>query len=108
MGVRPPQGDSSEPDSIAFGIAVLDERIDRSGVRFPATADEVLAGVDDTAIPYDASGSTLDLGEALDRVPQQQFETETEFLNALHPVFEEHRERSAGSLVARLRDLFPV
>lgn len=108
MGVRPPQGESDEPDTVAFGIAALDERLDRSGVQFPATADEILAAVDDTAIPYDAGGSTLDLESALDRAAKDRFETETEFLNALHPVFEERRERGAGSFVSRLRDLFPV
>ncbi|ESP89026.1 DUF5789 family protein [Candidatus Halobonum tyrrellensis] len=108
MGVRPPQNDSSEPDAVAFGIAALDERLDRSGVQFPATTDEVLAAVDDTSVPYDAGGGTLDLESALERVPADRFETETEFLNALHPVFEEHRERGAGSLVSRLRNLFPL
>ena len=108
MGVRPPQNDSSEPDTIAFGIAALDERLERSGVQFPAMTDEILAAVDDTSVPYDAGGSTLDLEAALDRVPGDRFETETELLNALHPVFEERRERGAGSFVSRLRDLFPV
>lgn len=107
MAVRPPSNDSDEPDAIEFGIAALDARLKEADVTFPATGQELLDGLDSTDVPYDSSGSTLDLREALDRVPTSEFETETELLNALHPVFEEHRERAGGGFLARLRRLLP-
>ncbi|QHS15973.1 hypothetical protein [Halopenitus persicus] len=106
MAVRPPSNDADEPDAIEFGIAALDARLEESDVEFPATQREVLEGLSSTAIPYDASGRTLDLGEAFDRVTRESFETRAELMNAVHPVFEERR-RQGGSVFDRLREALP-
>lgn len=108
MGVRPPQGgDDSAPDTIEFGIAAVNARLDEADLAFPATREEILRSVDDTAVPCDASGSTLDLAKALDELPDDRFDTETELLNQLHPVFEEHRTTTSTSVVGRLRGMLP-
>jgi hypothetical protein len=107
MAARPPDDSQSEPESIAFGIAALDARLDERGVQFPATSDEIVAALDDPSIPYDSGGNTLDLADALDRVSRDRFETERELLDALHPVFEERRTSTAGSVVGRLRGMLP-
>ncbi|WP_096391242.1 hypothetical protein [Halopenitus persicus] len=106
MAVRPPSNDADEPDAIEFGIAALDAHLEESHVEFPATQREVLEGLSSTAVPYDASGRTLDLEEAFDRVPRERFETRTELMNAVHPVFEEHR-RQGRSMLDRLREALP-
>ena len=107
MGARPPQNDSSEPEVIEFGIAALSARLDEADVEFPTTSSELCAAVDDTAIPVDGTGSTLDLQEALDRLPQDQFDNESTLLDLLHPVFEEHRTKAGDSVFGRLRTLLP-
>ena len=107
MAVRPPQENSSEPDTIEFGIAALDARLDAADVEFPATSDELVRDVHDTDIPYDASGHTVPLEEALDSVPRSTFDSETELLDMLHPVFEEYRASASGGFIQQLRDLLP-
>jgi hypothetical protein len=107
MAARPPGGGgSSEPDAIEFGIAVLDERIEEAGVSFPATDREIRDALGDSEIPYDAKGRTVALGDALDQVPQERFENETEFLDALYPVFDRKR-REGGGFLTSLRDALP-
>jgi hypothetical protein len=107
MAARPPGGGgTSEPDAIEFGIAVLDERVEEAGVSFPATGDEIVAALDDGEIPYDAKGRTISISEALDQVPQTRFENETEFLDAMYPVFD-RRRREGGGFFATLRDALP-
>ena len=107
MAARPPGGGgSSEPDAIEFGIAVLDERVEEAGVSFPATGDEIVDALDDSEIPYDAKGRTIRLSEALEQVPQTEFENETEFLDAMYPVFDRER-REGGGVLASLRDALP-
>ncbi|MGQ3329448.1 hypothetical protein [Halorubrum sp. FL23] len=107
MAARPPGGGgSSEPDAIEFGIAVLGERIEEADVSFPATAREVRDGLDDREVPYDAKGRTIALDEALDQVPQERFENETELLDALYPVFDRKR-REGGGFLTSLRDALP-
>ena len=91
-----------------FGIATMNERLDEAGVSFPATADDIVAALDDTSVPYDASGNTLDLREALADLEADRFGSETELLDALYPVFERRRQRRAESLVARLRSVLPL
>ena len=106
MGVRPPTDDADdEPDTLAFGIAALDGHVEDSS--FPATAAELIDRLDDPSIPYDAAGNELRLSAALAETDHKRFETEQELLNALHPVFERHRERTANSIVAQLRGLLP-
>ena len=107
MGARPPQNDNSEPDVIEFGIAALSARLDAADVEFPTTSTELIAAVDDTAIPVDGSGNTVELQQALQRVPQDRFERESALLDMLHPVFEEHRKKAGDSIFGRLRALLP-
>ncbi len=108
MSVRPPTDDiDDEPDTIAFGIAALDARLDGTDLVFPADAETVRATLGDESIPYNASGATMTVGEALDHVAVDRFENEQEFLNALHPVFEQAREQGQGGLLGRLRSLVP-
>ena len=107
MAVRPPQDDDDEPETLAFGIAALDARLDGADVDWPATGDEVVEALDDPSIPYDATDNSVALSEVLDRVPVRQFDTETELLETLHPVFEEYRENSTRSVIGQLRALLP-
>ena len=108
MAVRPPQDDDdAEPETLAFGIAALDARLDEAEVDWPVTDDGLLRALGDQSIPYDASGSEVALSDVLERVPARQFESETELLNALHPVFEEHRANSTRSVLGQLRSLLP-
>ena len=107
MAVRPPQDDDSEPETLAFGIAALDARLDEAEVDWPVTADELLRTLGDQSIPYDASGSEVALSDVLDRVPAREYDTETELLDALHPVFEEYRANSTRSVLGQLRSLLP-
>jgi hypothetical protein len=107
MAARPPQNDNEEPETLAFGIAALDARLDEAAVDWPATDDDLLRALDDPSIPYDASGSEVALADVLDRVPAREYESELELLNALHPVFEEYRENSTRSVLGQLRSLLP-
>ena len=107
MGARPPQNDSSEPEVIEFGIAALSARLDEADVEFPTTSSDLCAAVDDTAIPVDGAGSTMELAAALDRVPQDRFDSESALLDLLHPVFEEHRKQAGEGVFGRLRALLP-
>ncbi len=107
MAARPPGGGgSSEPEAIEFGIAALDARIEEAEVSFPATSEEIVDALGDPAVPYDAKGRTIELREAMDRLPQSEFENETELLDALYPVFDEAR-RSSGGFLDGLRDALP-
>jgi hypothetical protein len=107
MAVRPPQDDDEDPETLAFGIAALDARLDAADLDWPATDRELLDALDDPSIPYDASGSEVALADVLDRVPVREYDSETELLNALHPVFEEYRENSTRSVIGQLRALLP-
>ena len=108
MGVRPPQqGDDDEPETVAFGIAALDEHLNRGDVNFPTTDAELLESLGDPAIPYDAKGNELQLSAALEAAHTDRFETRQELLNALHPVFENKRSRANNSIVGQLRSLLP-
>lgn len=108
MAVRPPQGDDDdEPEVVAFGIAALGARIDEADLLFPATAEDVLDALGEPSIPYNATGNELPLAEAFEEVSQRQFDRKTELLDALHPVFERHREQAGNSIVAQLRGLLP-
>lgn len=109
MAARPPPtGPNDEPDAIAFGIAALDERLDQADVTYPIVADELDRAIGDHAVPYNASGATITVSEALDAVPKRRFDSERELLNALHPVFEEERAAATGGLLGRLRSFIPL
>jgi hypothetical protein len=108
MGVRPPQqGDDDAPETVAFGIAALDDYLERADATFPATDEELIEALGDPSVPYDAMGNELRLSEALDELSHVRFETRQEFLNAIHPVFEARRERAKNSFLGQLRSLLP-
>ena len=107
MAARPPGGgDTKEPEAIEFGIAALDARLDEVEISYPATSAEIRDALGDQKIPYDAQGRSIALSTALDRVPKQRFENETELLDALYPVFDEARSEERG-VIASLRDALP-
>ena len=106
MGVRPPRDDADEPDSLAFGIAALAERLDRADVSYPAGSTELVRTLGDPEIPCDPSGNGLALSTALERADEQRFDSEEELHDALHPVFERHRRSTSTGILGRLRSLF--
>lgn len=108
MGVRPPQQDDDDtPETVAFGIAALDDHLERAKVTFPVATDDLLDALGDPSVPYDAKGNELRLSEAFGHLERSRFETRQEFLNAIHPVFEAERERANNSVVGQLRALLP-
>ncbi len=108
MGVRPPQqGDDETPETVAFGIAALDEHLEREPIIFPTTAEELIDELNDPDIPYDAKGNAISLSDALADIPTSRFETRQELMNMLHPVFESKRAHANNSLVGQLRALLP-
>jgi hypothetical protein len=107
MAARPPQQDTSSPDSVEFGIAALVGYLDQAAVEYPATRDEIVGALGDPEVPYDASGNTVALSEAMDALPKRTFDSESELLDLLHPVFEEYRVSTGGSLLGRLRSILP-
>jgi hypothetical protein len=107
MGVRPPQQGDDVPETVAFGIAALDEHLERGDVAFPVAEEELITRLGDPAVPYDAKGNTVPLSRALEDAHASRFENRQELLNALHPVFEARRERANSSIVGRLRSLLP-
>jgi len=107
MAARPPQQDTSSPDSVEFGIAALAGHLDRAEVEFPATQEEVVRALGDPDVPYDAAGNTVALSEAMEALPKRAFDSKSELLDLLHPVFEEYRVSTGGSLLGRLRSILP-
>lgn len=106
MAARPPQDDTEEPDALVFGIAALDDRLDRAELPYPADAETVVDRLSDPEIPYDPAGNTMALSEAVEQAGTERFDSERELLDALHPVFEERRRSSPTGLLERLRSLF--
>jgi len=108
MGVQPPSNDIDDgPEVVEFGIAALDARLEEAGASFPADAATLHERYGDLTVPVDAVGTEITLADALDEITREQFPTERDLLNALHPVFEERREQSSRSLLAQLRALVP-
>jgi hypothetical protein len=108
MGVQPPSNDvGDEPDVIEFGIAALDARFEDLDVSFPADADGLRREYGSLTVPIDAAGTEITLGDALEATDREEFDSEQDLLNALHPVFEAQRERASRSLLAQLRALLP-
>ena len=107
MAARPPPDTTDEPDTIEFGIAALDARLDRAEFSLPADAETITRAVANTDIPYDAAGSTMALSEAIDRTGTDRFDSERQLLNELYPVFEEQRRSRSSGVFAQLRSLLP-
>ncbi|WP_227260417.1 DUF5789 family protein [Salarchaeum japonicum] len=107
MAARPPMtDDGEEPDAVAFGIAAVDEHLE--SIDWPATPSEITAATGDPEVPYEASGRTLALSEALDETGRAEFESRRDLLDALHPVFEEHRQSAGPGILSWLRNALPV
>ncbi|MFC6716943.1 hypothetical protein ACFQGT_16185 [Natrialbaceae archaeon GCM10025810] len=107
MGVRPPSNDDDDPEGIEFGIAAVDARLRRSDLSFPASSDDVAAELGHERVPYEPNGNTVSLGEMLEEVDRNRFESRQELLNALHEPFEEHRRKHSGTVVSQVRSLLP-
>jgi len=107
MGVRPPADNSDEPDVIEFGIAALDDRLSDVEIEYPATAREVRDAAGHITVPFDASGHSMTVAEALDEANATAFDNEQELLNDLHPIFERKREATRNSILSQLRALVP-
>ncbi|WP_396612636.1 hypothetical protein ACH9L7_04995 [Haloferax sp. S1W] len=107
MAARPPQDNTSEPDTIEFGIAALADDVDEADIDYPADAKTIARALGHVDVPIDASGNTVSIDDALDATGRSHFESRRELLDALHPVFEEFRANASNSLVARLRALVP-
>ena len=107
MAVRPPQGDDDSPETLEFGIAALNARLDQGEVRFPATTEELVEGLDDPEIPVDGASRTVRLSTVLSELRRDEFESETQLLDMLHPVFERKREEGASGFIGRLRAILP-
>jgi len=107
MAARPPQQDSSSPDAVEFGIAALVGHLDHAEIEYPATSDEIVRALGDPDIPYDGSGGSVALSEAMEALPKRTFDSQSELLDLLHPVFEEYRVSTSGGLLGRLRSILP-
>lgn len=108
MGIRPPSNNADdEPVSVEFGIAAVDAKLSTVDLSFPATASEIDDVLGDADIPYDAAGNSVTLSEALENVDHREFETSQSLLNALHPVFEDYRQRAGSSFITTVRSLLP-
>ena len=107
MSVRPPQGEDDSPDVVEFGIAALAGRIDDAELAFPVGRDELVRALGDPDVPIDAHGNSIALSTAIEDVPKREFDSERDLLNALHPVFESHRNRTSTGLLGSIRSLFP-
>lgn len=108
MGVQPPSdGIEEEPDVVEFGIAALAAKLESRDVGYPIDADRLAREHGDVAVPVDAAGHEVRLGDALEDASQARFDSEADLLEALHPVFEAEREAVSRSVVAQLRGLLP-
>lgn len=107
MGVRPPSNDLDGPDLIEFGIPALDAKLDEVDISYPVDVATLKRDHGTIAIPYNAAEETVRLAKLLESVEQDQFESEQELLNAVHPVLEDHRASSTTGLLGRLRMLVP-
>lgn len=104
---RAPPADDAEPEIIEFGIPVLADRLEEAELTFPIDRAELRTTMGGLEVPYDAGGSTIRLGEALDRVDVDRFDTKNELLDALHPVFEAQRQRTPSGIVGAIRSFLP-
>jgi hypothetical protein len=108
MGVQPPSNDiESEPDVVEFGIAALAATLESREVDYPVTADRLAREHGHLTVPVDASGHEIRLEQALEKTSTDEFDSEADLLDALHPVFESEREAVSRSVVAQLRGLLP-
>lgn len=103
MAAPPPQSDT-DTAAITFGIAAMDEVLEKSEIDFPVATPDLIGTVGDRAIPYDPRGNTVELRVAIEETGQDQFESRRDLLNALHPVFEE--KRRGGGIGEWLQSLF--
>lgn len=105
MAAVPPPSDDEEPDSIAFGIPALDDRLRDADLAFPTDAETLVRELGDPSIPYDPTDRTIQLSTVVERTGRERFESRRDFLNAVHPVLE--AERNSGGVGDWLRRLLP-
>lgn len=106
MAARPPSNDlDDEPDTVEFGIVVLEAQVDDRSVTFPISASELQAAHGDLRLAVDPSGTKVSLADALDDCERDSFESKQELLNAMHPVFE--KKRNSTGIIGKLRALVP-
>jgi len=108
MGVQPPSdGVDEEPDVVEFGIAALDAKLEGREVHYPVSSEALAREHGDLQIPVDASGHEVALDAVLEKCGRQEFDSEQDLLEALHPVFEAEREAVSRSILAQLRSMVP-
>ncbi|MFC4551256.1 MULTISPECIES: hypothetical protein [Halorussus] len=109
MGVRPPSSNTDDgPEVIEFGIAEVAAELDGAEVSFPATGEEVVRSLSDPRIDYNAKGHAVSLSEAVGDTDRTRFESQQDFLNALHPVFERYRTSRTPGVIERVRAALPL
>lgn len=108
MAAPPPTSDGDDdPAALVFGIAAVETHLEGADIDWPATSEEIVDATGDPAIPYNPHGETVRLGDIVNRVESDSFDSRRAFLNAIHPVFEEYRRSHSGGLVSQLRSLLP-
>lgn len=108
MGVQPPSNDIEDgPDVVEFGIAALAARVEDIDLEYPVEAGTLVDRYGDITVPVDAAGTEISVAEAVRTAGRQEFSSEQELLNALHPVFEAKREATSRNILAQLRALVP-
>ncbi|WP_254862196.1 hypothetical protein [Halovivax gelatinilyticus] len=108
MGVRPPtNNDDSEPETIEFGIAAVDARLKETDLTFPADVARVEQRLGPRPIPFDASGNSVSVDDALAETGLDRFDSRQHLMNELHDVFEEYRATHTASVFGRVRSMLP-
>ena len=109
MGVRPPSSNTDDgPEVIEFGIAEVAAELDGAEVSFPATGEEVVRSLSNPRIDYNAKGHAVSLSEAVGDTSRNRFESQQDFLNTLHPVFERYRTSRTPGVIERVRSALPL
>ena len=106
MAARPPR-DTSDPESIEFGIAAVDARLGEVDLSFPTSRETVERELGHSSIPYDVHGHSVTLSEALAKTGREHFDSRQQLMNDLHEVFEEYRANRSTSVFAHLRSMLP-
>lgn len=104
---RPSRDNDAEPEIIEFGIPVLDDRVEESGLEFPAARGDIEDALGHLEIPYDAHDHSVQLADVLGQLDQEEFESKHDLLDATHPVFEAYRQRTSTGFLSTLRSMLP-
>lgn len=107
MAARPPQDSPDDSGTIEFGIAALAAHLDEADIDYPADQHELTRALDDPDIPIDGHGHSVSLSDILAEANVNQFDSQKDVLNTLHPVFEAHRDNVGAGVLASIRSLIP-